>query len=156
MMVKEHTEQIVVVGMGNLLMADDGIGVHVVHQLQQKQFENVELIDAGTAVIHTADCLRGARHIIVVDALEAGEEPGTIYLMSGEEVFENDYSLSVHSLGLKSALRFLAPDERPPDWTLVGIEPENISPEMKLSTSVENAIPGAVRTVENLIEEWQG
>lgn len=147
--------QIAVVGMGNLLMADDGVGVHVVHQLMKKQFENVDLIDAGTAIIHTADCLRGMQHIIVVDALMAGHEPGTIYLMSGDEVFENDYSLSIHSLGLKTALRFMAPHDRPAEWTLVGVEPKDVIHEVQLSGVVQRAVPGVIRTVENLIEEWQ-
>ncbi|MDF7826554.1 hydrogenase maturation protease [Pontiellaceae bacterium B12227] len=155
LMTQTCCNRIAVVGMGNLLMSDDGIGVHVVHRLMEKQFENVDLIDAGTAIIHTADCLRGMQHIIVVDALKAGHEPGTIYLMSGDDVFETDYSLSIHSLGLKTALRFMAPDERPAEWTLVGVEPEKITNGMTLSGPVGNALSGAVRTVENLIEEWQ-
>ncbi|WP_168433550.1 hydrogenase maturation protease [Pontiella sulfatireligans] len=151
----KRKERIAVVGMGNLLMSDDGVGVHVVHQLQEKKIEGVELIDAGTAVIHTADCLRGVDRIVVVDALKAGQAPGTIYLMDGDEVFENDYSLSIHSLGLKTALRFLAPDEKPAEWSLVGVEPETLELGTRLSEPVSDAVSGAVRTVENLIEEWQ-
>lgn len=154
-MIAEPTKRIAVVGMGNLLMSDDGVGVHVLHKLQEEHFNGVDLIDAGTAVIHTADCLRDAGHIVVIDALKAGHKPGTLYLMSGEDVFENDYSLSVHSLGLKTALRFLAPDSEPLDWTLVGVEPATIDCGTELSLAVREAIPGAVRTVENLIEEWQ-
>jgi hydrogenase maturation protease len=154
-MIMEKKNRIAVVGMGNLLMSDDGVGVHVLHRLQKSHPEGVELIDAGTAVIHTADCLRGADHIVVVDALEAGQKPGTIYLMSGDDVFENDYSLSVHSLGLKTALWFLAPGEDLVDWTLVGVEPEKLERGMKLSQAVWEAVPGVVRTVENLIEEWR-
>ena len=141
--------------MGNLLMSDDGVGVHVLHRLQRKPLEGIELIDAGTAIVHTADCLRGVDHVVVVDALKAGRAPGTVYLMSGEDVFENDYCLSIHSLGLKTALRFIAPDEEPVDWTLVGVEPEKLEYGMQLSPAVWAAVSGAVRTVENLIEEWR-
>jgi hydrogenase maturation protease len=154
-MIMERKSRIAVVGMGNLLMSDDGVGVHVLHRLQEKPPEGAELIDAGTAVIHTADCLRGADHIVVVDAVQAGQKPGTIYLMSGEDVFENDYSLSVHSLGLKTALWFLASGEESADWTLVGVEPETLEHGTRLSPAVSNAVPGVMRTVENLIEEWQ-
>ncbi|WP_372808434.1 hydrogenase maturation protease [Pontiella sp.] len=148
-------ERIAVVGIGNLLMSDDGVGVHVVQALQERNLENVELIDAGTAVLHTADCLRGVDLVVVVDALQAGREPGTVYLMSGSDAVENDYGLSVHSLGLKTALNFLAPGELPAEWTVVGVEPETVEQGMGLSEAVRAAVPGAVRTVENLIEEWR-
>ncbi|NNJ69881.1 MAG: hydrogenase maturation protease [Kiritimatiellales bacterium] len=148
-------ERIAVVGMGNLLMSDDGVGVHVVHKLRKKCLEGVELIDAGTAVIHTADCLREVDRIVVVDALKAGHPPGTVYRMSGNEVLENDYSLSVHSLGLKTALMFLGSEDTPADWTLVGVEPETLERGMRLSDAVQEAVPAAMRAVENLIEEWR-
>ncbi|VGO17279.1 Hydrogenase 2 maturation protease [Pontiella desulfatans] len=154
-MIAEQRKRIAVVGMGNLLMSDDGVGVHVLHELQKRGLKGVELIDAGTAVIHTADCLRGADHIVVVDAFKAGRKPGTVYLISGDDIFENDYTLSVHSLGLKTALRFLEPGEDMMDWTLVGVEPATLEHGMELSDAVREAVEGAVRTVENLIEEWQ-
>jgi hydrogenase maturation protease len=154
-MIANCKERIAVVGMGNLLMSDDGVGVHVVQSLQGRNLPGVELIDAGTAVIHTADCLRGVDHIVVVDALKAGREPGTVYLMSGEDVVENDFSLSVHSLGLKTALKYFAQGDVPAEWTVVGVEPEKVEQGMGLSDAVRDAVPGAVRTVENLIEEWR-
>lgn len=152
---KERTERIAVVGMGNLLMSDDGVGVHVLQRLGIKNQDGVELIDAGTAIIHTADCLRGIEHVVVIDALKGGEPPGTIYMMSGDDVMENDYTLSVHSLGLKTALKFLALNEDPVEWTLVGIEPDSLVCGMHLSPTVEAALPDAVHMVEQLIEEWQ-
>lgn len=154
-MIAEKNKKIAVVGMGNQLGADDGIGIHVLHELDKEHFENVDLIDAGTAVIHTADALRDADHIIVVDALRAGHRPGTLYLMSGGALFENGPSLSVHSLGLRTALRFMAPGKEEVDWTLVGVEPARSGTGTELSEPVRNAVAGAVRTVENLIEEWQ-
>ncbi len=154
-MVAERSKRLAVVGMGNLLMSDDGVGVHVLNKLREKPPEGVELIDAGTAVLHTADCLRGVDHVVVVDAFKAGQKPGTIYLMSGDDVLENDYSLSVHSLGLKTALRFLAEGDESIDWTVVGVEPETLEQGMQLSQAVRESVSGAVRTVENLIEEWQ-
>lgn len=154
-MVAEQSKRIAVVGMGNLLLSDDGVGVHVLNKLREQPPEGVELIDAGTAVLHTADCLCGVDRVVVIDAFKGGQKPGTVYLMSGDDVLENDYSLSVHSLGLKTALNFLASDEGSVEWTVVGVEPETLAYGMRLSSAVDEAVPGAMRAVENLIKEWQ-
>ena len=154
-MAAERSERVAVVGMGNLLMSDDGVGVHVLNKLREKPPEGVELIDAGTAVLHTADCLRGIDRIVVIDAFKGGQKPGTVYLMSGDDILENDYSLSVHSLGLKTALNFLASGEESAEWMVVGVEPETLEYGTRLSSAVDEAVPGAMRAVENLIKEWQ-
>lgn len=154
-MVAERSEYLAVVGMGNLLLSDDGVGVHVLHKLQEQPDERVELIDAGTAVIHAADCLRGFSRVVVIDAFKGGQKPGTVYLVPGGDVMENDYSLSVHSLGLKTALKFLASGEEAIEWTLVGVEPERLDYGMQLSHAVDRAVPDVVRTVEKLIKEWR-
>lgn len=151
----ERSKRLAVVGMGNLLLSDDGVGVHVLNKMRENPPEGVELIDAGTAVLHAADCLRGVDRVVVVDAVKAGQKPGTIYLMSGDDVLENDFSLSVHSLGLKTALRFLGEADEPVEWMVVGVEPETLEQGMQLSHAVRKSVPGAMRAVENLIEEWQ-
>lgn len=151
----ERSKRLAVVGMGNLLLSDDGVGVHVLNKLRENPPEGVDLIDAGTAVLHTADCLRGVDRVVVVDAVKGGQKPGTIYLMSGDDVLENDFSLSVHSLGLKTALRFLGESDESVEWTVVGVEPETLKHGMQLSHAVRESVSGAIRAVENLIEEWQ-
>ena len=154
-MIAERKKHIAVVGMGNLLMSDDGVGVHVVQKLQKSCPDDVELIDAGTSVIHTVDCLQGMEHIVVVDALKAGCRPGTVYQMNGDDTLENDPTLSVHSLGLKTALKFLMNDDVPEQWMLIGVEPESLELGIGLSPPVRGALPDAVRAVKNLIKEWQ-
>lgn len=153
-MAAETPNRIAVVGMGNLLLSDDGVGVHVLHKLRQTEHDGVQLIDAGTAVIHAADCLRGFNRILVIDAVKGGQSPGTVYLMDGDAVLENDFSLSVHALGLKTALRFLAPDETPAVWMLIGVEPENLGYGMRLSPPVWSALADVVRTAERVIGNW--
>lgn len=154
-MVAENTERIAVVGMGNLLMSDDGVGVHALRILEKNGLDDVELIDAGTAIIHTADCLRDVDRILVMDAFKGGGSPGTVYVMEGDSVFENDYSLSVHSLGLKTALNFLTPSHAPREWTLIGIEPACLEHGMELSPQIEAVLPEVVRTAEKIINGWK-
>ena len=80
-------KKIMVVGIGNLLMQDDGVGVHAIRQLEELGLpEEIGLIDGGTHSYDLVDIFCEANKLIIVDAMQAGGEPGTIYRAPLEEL----------------------------------------------------------------------
>ena len=76
-----------VIGIGNILLRDDGIGVHLINELQTENFKyDVDLIDGGTSTFDLLGYFLDNEKIIVVDSLKGGHEPGTIYRITPEEL----------------------------------------------------------------------
>jgi hydrogenase maturation protease len=124
-------QHILVLGVGNILLKDEGVGVRVIEQLQvEYSFSpNVRLMDGGTLGIRLLDDITAADHLIVVDAVRNDEPPGTLYRLPGEELrrcisFKN----SLHQTGLLETLAYAEMLEQRPTTVVIGIEPEDITP----------------------------
>ena len=102
-MLERHT---LVLGVGNLLLSDEGVGVHVVHRLRQSRLPvHVEVIDGGTAGFELTGHLRGRRKVVIVDAVEADARPGTIFRFKpGEAGLRWRQPLSAHQVGLRGII----------------------------------------------------
>jgi len=114
----EQNTQIVVLGLGNILLRDEGVGVRVIEELQKRYDFSppVKLIDGGTAGFGLVTEIEGCKILLVVDAVKAGNEPGTIYkFRRGDITVQIPQSLSVHDIGFFEALEH---------WKILGIEPE--------------------------------
>ena len=139
-----------VMGIGNILLRDEGVGVRVVEAMQQVNVpENVELVDAGTAGADLVDIIADRPKLIVVDAIEAGEEPGTILRLSAEDLLpQGEEAISIHQLGLVESLGMAKHlGCAPREVSIVGIQPGEISPGMELTPEVAEAVPKAIRVV---------
>ena len=80
-------KDILILGIGNILLKDEGVGVHVVRRMKEMSFpKNVELLDGGTAGFDLVDFIGGYRKLIVIDAVNGGERPGTIYRLTEENL----------------------------------------------------------------------
>ena len=149
--------KIALLGVGNILLRDEGIGVKVVKELEN-QFSfpsNVVLIDGGTAGHHLVNIVADFDTIIVVDAVQGGESPGTIYRFSLEQIpFEVNTHLSVHQVGVLEALNQVKLLGKKQNVIFVGIEPEDISPwGMELSQIISGKIPELIRLVLEELEK---
>ena len=143
-----------ILGVGNLLMKDEGIGVHVAHACEQLCLpENVEVIDGGTS-IELASLVEGFDRLIVVDAALAGGKPGQIYRFALEEIDQgNSPLLSSHEFGIAQALGASAiAGNEPERIVIVGVEPKEIDWGLELSPELENRIPEIIRGVLREIE----
>ncbi len=148
----------VVVGIGNLLMGDDAVGVKVVEMLRQGyEFPpDVLIIDGGTKSIELLPWIEDARRVIFVDAVDLGDPPGTIREVTGEavaECFEN--KLSVHQIGLPDligamALRGTVPQE----MVLIGIQPSSTDLQWGLTEEVSRAVRRAAEMVVARLRQW--
>ena len=143
-------------GVGNMLMRDDGVGVHVVRALRQtKPPPGVEVIDAGTSALDTIQLLRNVDRLIVIDAVKGGGEPGTLYRLSLEDISETRLQhMSLHQLTLLEALDMARlTGDCPEVVVIVGVEPKDISVGMQLSTVIEEKIPQVISVVTELLSE---
>ena len=130
--------RILVLGVGNILLTDEAIGVHIAEALAERYIlpDYVEVMDGGTAGMELLDSMAGRDHLIITDAIvTAKSAPGTICILRDEEVpalFTN--KISPHQLGLSdvlSALRFTG--EFPAKLTLVGVVPASLEPDIGLT-----------------------
>jgi len=148
---------VLVLGIGNTVMSDDGVGVKVVQSLQEQyRFpDHVELLDGGTLGLDLLPKLEGISRLIIVDAVETGSAPGTCVRLSGDELpIALETKLSPHQMGLKDLLavaRLLG--HAPGEMVLIGVQPGSIEMSTELTPAVEaqvEAMKGAVlRELEN-------
>ena len=155
--------RILIAGIGNIFLADDGFGVEVVRRLAERGVpEGVEVVDFGIRGLDLAYALMDPYEAVVfVDALPRGEEPGTIYLIEPEVEVEGEVTLDTHGMDPVKVIRFArALGAEIPRTLVVGCEPQLVlSGEdyddmlMELSEPVLAAVPEAVKLVESLVEE---
>jgi hydrogenase maturation protease len=145
----KHIE-VLVLGLGNELMTDDGVGVHVIRALQKTpSIEGIEILEVGTAILHAQHLLELAAHVIAVDAVRAGDRPGTVYRFGIEQARMN-HPASLHDLGIVGVLQ-LMPEHARPATTILGVEPDTIDYGMELSPSVQSAVPDVVQHLREMV-----
>lgn len=146
---KGNGERIVVLGIGNELLMDEGIGVHVARSLAGRDCGfPVEVVEAGTV----ADCWFGDEPIdklVVIDAVLGGGEAGAIYRFSPEEVeLETVEATSIHQLGFAG---FYVLSEiagiKPKETVIIGVEPKDVGWGLELSEELRGRIPAVVEIV---------
>jgi hydrogenase maturation protease len=137
---------LLVVGCGNLLRGDDGVGPILIRHLWEGGVpDDVRLVDGGTAGMDVAFQMRGARRVVIVDAASTGEKAGTVYKVPGPAVEELPplAGLHTHSFRWDHALafaRWLLGDDYPTDVTVYLIEAENFTPGAELTSAVREAM----------------
>jgi hydrogenase maturation protease len=146
--------QTFIAGLGNLLLRDDGIGVHAAAALAADPPSTIEVLDIGTAVLHALSLFGNGAHILAVDAMQAGGVPGSMYLMSGMDS-DAPTGGSVHAMGLCAALRTLSDGERMDEVIVLGVEPAEIGYGTELSPVLQAALPRVVETARSIAEAWR-
>lgn len=150
----------VILGVGNVLQRDDGVGVKVLKTLEAAyRFpENVELVDGGTVGMGLASLLVDLDWLIVVDAVDMEGTPGEIKLLSGEEfrLASATLKLSPHQVGFLDLIMALELESRAPkEIVLLGVIPEIIDDIPGLSPKVEAAVGDVVERILTLIQKHQ-
>jgi hydrogenase maturation protease len=136
-----------VVGVGNLLRTDDGVGIHVINGLNER-FPGVNTLDAAMGSIEIIDAMRGYDRAVIVDAIETGAEPGTVYqvnLTGGEKPPTITHSHGTDILTVLQLGRQLYGDEMPREIILLAIEAEDTTtisdePTPKVRVAIEKIL----------------
>ena len=157
------TGRALVLGLGNILLMDEGVGVHVVRKLQELDLAcNVEVMDGGTASLDALLLSRGIEKLVIIDALRAGKEAGTIYKArlkteerdKLERIFSGDSKISLHQMGLLDAL---AAAEKmnfaPKEIVIIGVEPKKMDWGLELTHEIKQKVPEIINTVLKEIED---
>lgn len=146
---------ILVAGVGNVLLTDDGVGVHAAWELQKNPIAGVAVVDIGTAVLHGLRFLEEADRVLMIDAAKGGQAPGTLYLFEGGEDAGRPSLLSVHAMGLREAMSWLPAGSRRPAVTVLGIEPASLDYGLELSPAVRAALPRVVALAHEIVVAWK-
>jgi hydrogenase maturation protease len=140
-----------VVGIGNVLLRDEGIGCHVVHALEEIPLHNVEIIDGGTCP-DVLQLLEDADKLVIVDAVEGGGTPGQIYRFHLEDItLEQKPFLSLHDVGLVDSLMLMQLWH--PDFigigeaVIIGVEPREINWGLELSPELKEKMPQIIDAI---------
>ena len=143
---------VLVLGVGNTIQMDDGIGIHVIEEMKKHPLpQDIDLFDGGTLGYDLLGIIEGREKIIVVDAVKGQQPPGTLYKFSPDDLpAENNYD-SLHQLGIIEAIRLAGLQDKAPDQTvIIGVEPEVIDWGLSLTDTVKKKIP---RIIEMVMEE---
>jgi len=145
----------VVIGIGNVLQGDDGVGVHAVRRLRGRLPGDVELVEGGVWGLDLLPFLEGREKAVFIDAVDAGEEPGAVFRFSPREVRRTPSGppISLHDLGLYEligAAQLL--DQCPEDIIVIAVQVKEIATGEGLSEEVEAALPVVCRLVEEELE----
>lgn len=151
-------ERILVMGVGNPLMKDEGVGPRVVEILMGAfTFPgNVEVVDCGTMGYTILDVIRDADHLIIIDAFNGDLEPGAIVRLEPDDFAPNQVMHSLHDMRLVDVLQAAELVGIKPETECIGVQVRDIAPEefsIGLTDELEAAVPRAVAAVLMLLEE---
>jgi hydrogenase maturation protease len=137
--------------MGNLLLEDEGLGIRALELLQQRYDipPGVELLDGGTTGMGLLDDISRRKHLVVVDACQTGEPPGTFVRLAGDKVpVYFSMRISPHQLGLSDVLATLElSGEKPAEVIVLGLVPKSLEMCLELSDIVSEKLDGLVEAV---------
>jgi hydrogenase maturation protease len=145
---------IAVLGIGNPLCSDDGIGIRIIQEMRDSgRYKTIDLIDGGTAPDLFSLLDENVASLIIVDALRGGKKPGSIYRLAiTDDNIAEESPVSLHGLGVLDSLKMMKQlDLHRPEVTILGIEPVDTSHGLKLSPQLEALIPDIINAVEEEI-----
>ena len=151
----DKQKKILVLGIGNLLLSDEGAGIHVIENLMEKYTipDVVEITDGGTMGIELLPWIEGRSHIIIVDAVRSDNPPGSVLRIDNVPAFFRD-RISPHQIGISDVLAMAAIEGGlPPEVILIGIEPESLSGGLELTETVASKIETMTGMVIEEIEK---
>jgi hydrogenase maturation protease len=150
--------EILILGVGNLLLADEGVGIQTIERLQM-EYEippGVKLLDGGTMGLDLLYHLEGVRRLLLVDAVETGQKPGTLLRLEGEEV-PTFFALkmSPHEVGVPDMLSAAKlTDCYPEEVVLWGVQPGSLETSLELSPAVAAQVGPLIAKITQELERW--
>jgi len=149
-------KNIVVIGLGNVLLSDEGVGVHIVKRLseQQAKFPFVDFIDAGSAGLSLLHLIANRKKALITDCAKMGAKPGTIKRFAAGEVqsIKRLSHFSLHDVDILQVITLSKQlGECPDEIVFFGIEPESLEPGQKLSETLSARIDDYAADIYNEI-----
>jgi len=150
--------KVAVIGTGNILLRDEGIGVHIIRTIGERyRFpDNVRLIDAGTMGIDLLPFIEDSERLLIIDAVDLKKPAGTIELINGKDLPAIlNSKISVHQIGLSDLLFAIRFRELPlKEICLIGIQPDSIGTGTELSDVIKEQVDTLIEHTISLLREW--
>jgi len=149
-------DRIVVLGAGNLLLKDEGVGIHLIQKLRGMEIgEGVELIDGGTSLLDFLPEAEDVSKLIIVDAIKLGGKPGKTYKICVDDSLLRGAKgmTSLHQLGVVETLAIAQKMGKLPHTVIIGIEPKDIGYGLELSPEIEREMGKMVNLILNEVRD---
>ncbi|HHL39487.1 MAG TPA: hydrogenase maturation protease [Deltaproteobacteria bacterium] len=150
---RDEGRAVLVLGVGNILLRDEGLGVRAVEHLRERYVppEGVELVDGGCGGLRLLSLLASHSRVIVIDAARAGGEPGSVYRIPGERLHRSlPLMTACHDVGLKELLAMAQLEgANPEELVVIAVEPADISPGLELSETVRERLDDVASLVKD-------
>ncbi|MBI9110149.1 NiFeSe hydrogenase maturation protease [Maridesulfovibrio ferrireducens] len=154
-------KKLLVLGVGNILLMDEGVGVHAIEALRKEEWpENVHMVDGGTFTQDLFHVLEGYDGLLVLDIVHAGEAPGTVYMFEEDDLIQNDdQRLSLHDIDLIDSLHMAEMVGKRPRMRVIGMEPKSYTEwGLEMTPEVQKTFPHFLdvsrKEVNRFIEEF--
>jgi len=155
-MYQEH--RVTILGLGNILLSDEGVGVHVVNEFQ-KRYEvppYVEIVDGGAAGLDLIPFIEGREKVVMVDAVNFDREPGYIDVLENEQIpVRLTQKASMHHLGLMDVLCIVRLSGNvPEDMCIVGIQPGSLELGLDMTPPIWDKQEALIDRLVQKLREW--
>ena len=158
-MIEKNRNQITILGIGNTLYTDEGLGVHALAALQEKygMDQQVQLVDGSTDGMSLLGPVEDTDYLIVIDAINAGKEGGHIIELHGNDIpAYYGIKMSIHQLGFQEVLLASKLRERyPKNIVMIGMQPTSLELGIGLSETNEAQLPKLLAVVEQQVNNWK-
>ncbi len=153
----DTTKETLILGVGNLLLKDEGVGIHVIKALEKENLPaHVHLMDGGTGGLHLLSWLQGYNRLIMIDATLDSNPPGTVRLIQPRYATDFPPLMSAHEIGLKDMIDAMILTDDLPETHLIVISAANINEVgMELTPQVKAAIPEVIGTIRSLLIHYR-
>ncbi len=142
----------VILGVGNILLSDEGVGVHVANELMKMELPpSVSVVEGGTDGFRLLNIITDADRLIIIDTVRGGADPGSIYRFDIDEVRScpSGFKTSVHQIGILEVIDLSGLIGKTPYTTVIGVEPKSLDMAMELSPEIRERVPKIIELVLN-------
>ena len=151
--------KVVVLGLGNILMEDEGIGVHAANHLEGNySFKpEIEIVDGGTSGLDLLPFFDTEKSILLIDAVNFDMKPGTVGVLEDDDILAQlDPKLSLHHLGLSDLISISElTDRKAKKLTLLGIQPESMENlDLEMTDTIKGVFEKVIENALRIIGEW--
>lgn len=152
--------KVLVLGVGNPILSDDGVGIHVARELKKRSIPGVDVEELAASGLELLDVVRGYDKVVIIDAiLTTNGTPGELYILEEKDFEKSIHGSSPHGINIATALalgRKLVPNEMPKEVVFFAVEAEDlVNVSERLTPKVAKALPGIVEMVRKELRSVQ-
>lgn len=158
--IEKKTKKITILGIGNTLYTDEGVGVHILPMLQEmfgdRNDQELEIIEGATDGMRLLGPVEDTDYLIIIDAINAGKEPGTIISIKNDDIPAYfGIKMSIHQVGFQEVLFAARIRERlPEEMIMFGIQPESLELGVELTETVKSKLPHLASRIKDQVLTW--